>query len=209
MSKIKVLSLCISFILIVTLISGCNTQQTNDVKTGYTYQEIQYPWNDNGISRIVTIGVALPESWDVELNKDSGSVVPFAEYAVIRNSESAVGGIGFLPYELPEGTELIPEAIFSQLTLSSASIWNIHGHFDTVTEDKSNYCTALTSVLYAGNMFPDGQERNNSAIVSYHKEFPIYIAFQIQDGTTGNMVLTDEELQYIAESIKWVINLPM
>lgn len=214
--------------LAVTLLSSCGDEQADDIsqtsdstaqtesdtapeetlKAGYAYKEIAFPWNDGETAKTVTIGIALPETWTISVKTESYSVVPFAEYALVNSADSGVGGIGFLPYELPTGEneiseEHIPQAIFSQLTLASVSAWNIAGHFDIVA-DNDSYCTALTSVLYTGKLFPDGQERTNSAMVSYNRELSVYIAFQIQDGTTDTTVLSAEEWRYIAESITWV-----
>ena len=178
-------------------------ENTSEPRDGYEFKEIEFSWEqDDGTSKAVKIGIVMPEKWTVTLNTEPYSVVPYAQFGSVADGETGVGGIGFLPYEIPDGTELIPEAVFSQLTNSSMVMWDVHNNFEVVSED-DDYCTALTKVYYSDKLFEDKKERTNNAIVSYHKKDSVYIAFEIKDGSTDREVLSQDELKYIAESIVW------
>lgn len=151
------------------------------------------------------LGLCLPKGWDISMGCfASYEVIPFAEYAAVSHKEDAVGGIGFLPYEVPEGQEDNRDAIFSQIAMGAVTFWDIRGQFDIVTDEGMPYQTALTSVLYSSKAFSDGVERRNSAIVTYHPEYQMYIAMQFNDGIRDRTLLSEEELRYIADSITWL-----
>lgn len=187
---------------------GANVQQVLSQK--FAEETVMLGYKDSrGVPYTVSLRLKLPKGWRIAYDYGTYEMIPFDEYADLYNGDDCVGGIGFLQYELPEmpeGEPIPPSAIFSQLTLSSACIWNIHRHFDTVTD--APFVTALTSVLYPGDMFEDKKERTDSAIVTYHPEYQMYFALQFNDGIKGRTVLTEEELRYVAESMDWISNEP-
>lgn len=161
-----------------------------------------YDMGDGALSE-VALDIVLPDDWTVSYGYGKYEVPPYEAYATFRQNDDPVGSIGFLQYELPEGDDLPVQAIFSQIAMGSVMMWNIHQHFDVVTADEFPYCTALTSVLYAAKLFPDGQERQNSGIVTYHPENRMYFALELMDGYKGRQLLTAEQLRLVAESMTW------
>lgn len=170
-----------------------------------SYTKIQFQHvNTLGQTVHAELKIALPNDWDIAYGYNPYEVVPFAEYAVIQNGDDTIGGVGFLPYSVPDDQADIPEAIFNQISMGGMSFWDIHGHFDVVTGRDVPFCTALTSVLYSADLFGDGADRKNSAIVTYHPEYALYFAIQFNDGIQNRTLLTEEEVRLIAESIEWV-----
>lgn len=175
------------------------------VRDGFKNQTVSFAYQmPDGGSEMICLRIALPEDWSVDSGHKTYEVIPFQKYADLKKGEDYVGGIGFLPYDIPEDQDVPIEGIFNQIAMGSMTFWNVRQHFDVVTEDELVYKTALTSVLYAGKIFPDGKERTNSGIVSYHPDFKMYIALELTDGTKDREILTDEEIRYIAESIEWL-----
>lgn len=179
--------------------------EASSIKEGFGANRIKIKHiNSNGQLVNVTLGINLPKEWTINYDYQSYEMIPFAEYADIKNGSDYVGGIGFLTYDLPAEQADIPEAIFNQIAMGAMTFWNIRQNFDVVTAEDSPYRTALTSVLYSSKAFQDGKERSNSGIVSYHPEYKMYIALQLTDGTKDRTILSEEELRYVAESIEWI-----
>ncbi len=168
----------------------------------YTKVKVKHK-NVAGQTIIAQLVLSLPKEWEMVYDYGTYEVIPFAEYVGLKNGDDFVGGVGFLTYDLPDDQADIPEAIFNQIAMGAMTSWNIHKHFDVVTDETSPYHTALTSVLYSSKLFPDGKERSNSGIVTYHPGYKMYFALEINDGVNGSVILSDEELRYIAESISW------
>ncbi len=170
-----------------------------------SYTKVRFKHKDsNGQTIHAELKLALPNEWDIAYGFNAYEVIPFAEYAVIQNGEDAVGGVGFLPYSVPDDQAEIREAIFNQIAMGGMSFWDIRGHFDVVTDQTTPYCTALTTVLYSSDLFNDGIDRKNSAIVTYHPEYQLYFAIQFNDGIQNRTLLTEDALRMIAQSIEWV-----
>ena len=151
----------------------------------------------------VQLELCLPKLWKIPNDYASDAVKPFAEYAAIYHKEDAVGGIGFLTYEMSEGQEDNREEIFRQIIDGTASYWDIRGQYDVVTDKGLPYQTALTSVVYPSESFSDGKERRNSAIVTYHPDYQMYAALEFSEGIWDSTVLSEEQLRFIADSITW------
>ena len=170
-----------------------------------SYTKVRFKHEDsNGQTIHAELKLALPNEWDIAYGFNAYEVIPFAEYAVIQNGEDAVGGVGFLPYSVPDDQAEIREAIFNQIAMGGMSFWDIRGHFDVVTDQTTPYCTALTTVLYSSDLFNDGIDRKNSAIVTYYPEYQLYFAIQFNDGIQNRTLLTEDALRMIAQSIEWV-----
>ncbi len=170
-----------------------------------SYTKVRFKHKDsNGQTIHAELKLALPNEWDIAYGFNAYEVIPFAEYAVIQNGEDAVGGVGFLPYSVPDDQAEIREAIFNQIAMGGMSFWDIRGHFDVVTDQTVPYCTALTTVLYSSDLFNDGIDRKNSAIVTYYPEYQLYFAIQFNDGIQNRTLLTEDALRMIAQSIEWV-----
>ena len=181
-----------------------DTDVQDDVREGFSRQTVRflYPLADGGTSEVV-LRLVLPDTWRISYENGTYEVIPFAEYATLYCEDDCVGGIGFLQYELPEGEDLPREAIFNQIAMGAMQYWDIRQHFDTVSAEEAPYCTALTSVVYASKIFPDGVERKNSAIVTYHPENQMYFALNLLDGIKDRVLLAEADLRYIGESMEW------
>lgn len=175
------------------------------VREGFENRTIQFAYQTAaGNSEMIGLSIALPADWTIVGDYKTYEVIPFKEYADLKIGENYVGGIGFLQYDIPEDQDIPVEGIFNQITMGAMTVWNIKQHFEPVTDDALAYKTALTSVLYAGKIFPDGKERTNSGIVSYHPGMKMYIALELMDGSKDREILTAEEIHYVAESIEWL-----
>ena len=174
----------------------------------FAWETIRFSYQkENASLSAVQLQISLPKEWRVSYGYSTYEVPPFAEYADLYAGDDCVGGIGFLPYTLPDipaDQEIPREAIFHQLTMGSMSVWNIHQHFDVVSDPAAPYCTARTSVLYSSKAFSDGKERTDNAIVTYHPEYKMYFALKLNDGIKDRTLLSEEEIQYMAQSIRWV-----
>ena len=182
-----------------------NFEPRSVVREGFKNQTIQFAYQTtDGNSEMIDLSITLPADWNIVGDYKTYEMIPFKEYADLKIGENYVGGIGFLQYDIPEDQDIQVEGIFNQITMGAMTVWNIKQHFELVTEDDLNYKTALTSVLYAGKIFPDGKERTNSGIVSYHPGMKMYIALELMDGSKDREILTAEEIRYVAESIEWL-----
>lgn len=176
-----------------------------EIREGYAIWTIQFAYQTaDGNSGMIGLNIALPADWTIVDDYKTYEVIPFKEYADFLVGDDYVGGIGFLQYDIPEDQDVSVEGLFNQITLSTMKLWNVKQHFDIVTDDDVAYKTALTSVLYAGKIFPDGKERTNSGIVSYHLGMKMYIALELIDGSKDREILITEEIRYVSESIEWL-----
>ena len=170
---------------------------------GFSQRTIRFLYDRNGGTYEAALDILLPADWTVSYGYGQYEVPPYEAYAAFFLDGECVGNIGFVQYELPEGDDLPVQAIFHQITMGAVRVWNIHQHFDAVTSEDAAHCTALTSVLYSAKLFPDGRDRTNSGIVTYHPENEMYFALELIDGYKERQLLTEEQLYITAESITW------
>ena len=175
-----------------------------EVRDGFQIQTVEFPYNTSeGDSAKVKLTLALPTNWSISYDYNTYELIPFKEYADFKFEDDYVGGIGFIQYELPDDQDIPVEGIFNQIAMGSMTFWYIRQHFDIVTEESLPYCTAITSVVYSSKVFPDGKERSNSGIVTYHPGYKMYFTLELNDGNKDREILTAEEIRYIAESMEW------
>lgn len=175
---------------------------------GMITRTLHFPHDDGAGGRAeAVLSLLLPDDWTITYPTDDYRLLPFARSAQLWDGDDVVGTVGFLPYTVPEGAEEIPSAIFSQLR-SQIFIWNVGLQFERVGQNDA-WCTALTSVTYAGRYLDDGPDRTNSAIVSYHPGWQMYIALELCDGTQARTICAQEELERIAGSIAWLADRPI
>ena len=106
-----------------------------------------------------------------------------------------VGVAGYNKYEVYEGAENEPAAIYNQIALGNDYQFDVRETYKVMNETKTGV-TAVTDVYYSAAV-NDGKEKRNKGIVSYNKDMSVYVAFEFNQER-----ITDEQLESVAKSIE-------
>lgn len=144
------------------------------------------------------LSLALPDGWSLDrwpLAGGYGFITAFSKLNFFNEKGECVGVIGYNIYELYEGAEDNPMAIYGQIAIGNNYQFNVKNSYKVVNETDSGV-TATVDVYYAA-VINDGVEKNNKGIVSYNKDLLVYIAAEFNADR-----ITDEQLTEIAKSIQ-------
>jgi len=148
-----------------------------ELPNDWTLKERVSPdWND--------VGIALSGVWSI--------------LDIYNADGNCVGAVGYNTYELYEGAEDVPAAIYNQIALGNNYYFDVRESYKIVNESDSG-TTATVDVYYSASI-NNGTEKINQGIVSYNKDLLVYIAIEL-----ASEFVSDDEWLSIAKSIKFAI----
>ena len=148
-----------------------------ELPNDWTLRERESPdWNDAGI--------ALIGGWSI--------------LDIYNADGNCVGAVGYNTYELYEGAEDVPAAIYNQIALGNDYNFDVRESYKIINEADSGV-TATVDVYYSASI-NNGTEKINNGIVSYSKDLLVYIAIEL-----ASEFVSDDEWENIAKSIKVAI----
>ena len=146
-----------------------------------------------------SVSLTLPDGWSVkkqEAVEDKFKLLPvFSKYNILNEDKVLVGVAGYNKYEVYEGAENEPAAIYNQIALGNDYHFDVRETYKVINETKTG-ATAVTDVYYSATV-NDGKEKRNKGIVSYNKDMLVYVAFEFDQER-----ITDEQLESVAKSIE-------
>ena len=146
-----------------------------------------------------SLSLTLPDGWSVkkqEAAEDEFKLLSvFSKYNILNEDKVLVGVAGYNKYEVYEGAENEPTAIYNQIALGNDYQFDVRETYKVMNETKTGV-TAVTDVYYSAAV-NDGKEKRNKGIVSYNKDMSVYVAFEFNQER-----ITDEQLESVAKSIE-------
>ena len=146
-----------------------------------------------------SVSLTLPDGWSVkkqEAVEDKFKLLPvFSKYNILNEDKVLVGVAGYNKYEVYEGAENEPAAIYNQIALGNDYHFDVRETYKVINETKTG-ATAVTDVYYSATV-NDGKEKRNKGIVSYNKDMLVYVTFEFDQDR-----ITDEQLGSVAKSIE-------
>ena len=146
-----------------------------------------------------SVSLTLPNGWSVkkqEMVEDKFKLLStFSKYNILNEDKVLVGIAGYNKYEVYEGAENEPAAIYNQIALGNDYHFDVRETYKVINETKTG-ATAVTEVYYSATV-NDGKEKYNKGIVSYNKDMLVYVAFEFDQDR-----ITDEQLESVAKSIE-------
>ena len=146
-----------------------------------------------------SVSLTLPNGWSVkkqEMVEDKFKLLStFSKYNILNEDKVLVGIAGYNKYEVYEGAENEPAAIYNQIALGNDYHFDVRETYKVINETKTG-ATAVTEVYYSAAV-NDGKEKHNKGIVSYNKDMLVYVAFEFDQDR-----ITDEQLESVAKSIE-------
>ena len=191
-------------IILVTavFVISCGSSSGGDVAT------LTFPVDDYAKAEFNTrvyaeepfsVSLTLPNGWSVkkqEMVEDKFKLLStFSKYNILNEDKVLVGIVGYNKYEVYEGAENEPAAIYNQIALGNDYHFDIRETYKVINETKTG-ATAVTDVYYSATV-NDGKEKRNKGIVSYNKDMLVYVAFEFDQDR-----ITDEQLESVAKSIE-------
>ena len=146
-----------------------------------------------------SLSLTLPDGWSIkkqEATEDEFKLLSvFSKYNILNEDKILVGVAGYNKYEVYEGAENEPAAIYNQIALGNDYQFDVRETYKVMNETKTGV-TAVTDVYYSAAV-NDGKEKRNKGIVSYNKDMSVYVAFEFNQAR-----ITDEQLESVAKSIE-------
>lgn len=189
------------FTTTLLIFNGCSKKE-NPSGEGVT---VEFPLNDNGKTDYnayiydiepFVLSFDLPDGWELRDSKPEDIFNLATLYTPLYfydENEECIGVLGYNVYELYEGVEDDPRAIYGQIALGNNYQFDVRESYNAIKETE-NGVTAVVDVYYSASI-NDGVEKYNRGIVSYNKDLLVYIAIELVSG------ITDEQILKIAESI--------
>ena len=176
--------------------------------------KITFPANDTAKTRfnahiyeIEPFGLSfeLPDGWTMNeqkpINLTFDLLTVWSKLYIYNANGDYAGIIGYNIYELYEGAEDEPMAIYGQIALGNNYHFDVRESYNIVKE--SDYGkTAVCDVYYSASInggFENGTEIFNKGIVSYNKDLLVYIAIELE-----NSAVSDDEWIAIAKSVEFI-----
>ena len=197
----KAINLLIILVTVVFVIS-CGSSSGGDVAT------LTFPVDDYANTEFNTrvyaeepfsVSLTLPNGLSVkkqEMVEDKFKLLStFSKYNILNEDKVLVGIAGYNKYEVYEGAENEPAAIYNQIALGNDYHFDVRETYKVINETKTG-ATAVTEVYYSAAV-NDGKEKHNKGIVSYNKDMLVYVAFEFDQDR-----ITDEQLESVAKSIE-------
>ncbi|MGI5899085.1 MAG: hypothetical protein ACOX8S_04075 [Christensenellales bacterium] len=179
----------------------------------YFILNVSFPFSDKGKTEFntavyaidpFTVSMELPNGWTLGERENpeafNGNLALLGVWSIVdiynENNECA-GAMGYNIYELYEGAEDDPRAIYNQIALGNNYHFNVRDSYTVVRE--SDYgTTAIMDVYYSANI-NNGEEMNNRGIVTYNKDLLTYIAIEF-----ASDMITDDQVENIARSLEFI-----
>ena len=197
----KAINLLIILVIVVFVISCARSSEGNVVT-------LTFPVDDYAKTEFNTrvyaeepfsVSLTLPNGWSVkkqEMVEDKFKLLStFSKYNILNEDKVLVGIAGYNKYEVYEGAENEPAAIYNQIALGNDYHFDVRETYKVINETKTG-ATAVTDVYYSATV-NDGKEKRNKGIVSYNKDMLVYVAFEFDKES-----ITDEQLESVTKSIE-------
>ena len=202
--------ICIMFIIILSVnLFACGEKAPQDSNV----QSIMFPVSDNGKTEFnaliyeiepFNLSLTLPDKWTMKERKLSGEFDTevalsgvWSTLDIFNDKNERVGAVGYNIYELYEGAEDEPNAIYNQIALGNDYQFDVRNSYNIVKE--TDYGKTATADVYYSASINNGEEKINKGILSYNKDLLVYVAIELI-----NDLLSEEELLSIAQSIDFV-----
>lgn len=186
-----------------SLISENTTQSALNEKLSITFPVNEEGKNENNADIYnvspFSIFLELPPGWgiDEKIETHEYDILPvFSKIGIVNQSGRLIGVIGYNIYKKYEGAEDEPSAIYNQIALGNAYHFDVRNTYEVIKETV-NGTTALSPVYYAATI-NNGLEKENFGILSYNKNYLVYIAMEISREEAA-----DNQIRDIANSIEW------
>lgn len=150
--------------------------------------------------------VTFPEGWKTEEEKPNPAPYPFrpgfSNYLIENEKGEVVGVVGYNTYELYEGAEDNPMAIYGDIDKGVHYCFQVQDTYQVIK--KQDYGeTALVNVYYSEGLEKDAQGNNvekgrkdNIGILLNDKSRLVYVAFDFESDK-----VTQDQAKAIAESL--------
>ncbi|MDR1754005.1 MAG: hypothetical protein LBR74_03750 [Eubacterium sp.] len=174
--------------------------------------KIVFPASDKGLTESNTavydidpfgISFELPENWTLKEREPSGEFNSYIAISgvwsvldIFNEGNELAGAVGYNTYEIYEGAETDPQAIYNQIALGNAYRFDVKDSYYILNET-SNVETAVCDVYYSASI-NDGTEKINKGVVSYNRDLLVYIAMEFASDK-----ISDEQLQNIAKELRF------
>lgn len=180
--------------------------ESDDADIGLNHFSVTFPTSTDGKDdnnaavyeiQPFTLDFDLPQGWSLDEHQDGleHSMMPAYTLVGLSNeSGKMIGAIGYNIYDEYEGAEDDPRTIYNQIALGNDYHFDVRDAYEIVNEVPSG-ATALTTVYYSASV-NDGVEKENHGIVSYNREYQVYIAIELSQEDT-----TVEQARLVAQSI--------
>ena len=127
-----------------------------------------------------SVSLTFPNGWSVkkqEMVEDKFKLLStFSKYNILNEDKVLVGILGYNKYEVYEGAENEPAAIYNQIALGNDYHFDVRETYKVINETETGV-TAVTDVYYSAAV-NDGKEKRNKGIVSYNNDMLVYVAFE-------------------------------
>ncbi len=184
---------------------------TERVENNAEVLEVRYPQLQLPTQQLepFTECLVLPEGWMLgQREPDAGDIAglevkeiigTFSTTYIFDENGICVGKMGRNFYELYEGEEDNPQAIYNQVALGNHYQFDVRNTYEIVRSDDIIE-TATADVIYSDSANDGGNTRTNYGILSRSKESLVYVVVELESG-----LVSKEDVTAIAESISFVI----
>ncbi|ADY55302.1 hypothetical protein Sgly_0961 [Syntrophobotulus glycolicus DSM 8271] len=187
--------------ILVFILSGCKAAETSEGITTITF-----PSDNTGKTEFnasiyevgpFTLSLKMPSDWSIESvapNEGFTFLPVFSKSYILNENDEYVGVVGYNTYEVYEGAEEDPRAIYNEIALGNDYHFDVRDSYNVIKETPAG-SAAVVDVYYSGSI-NDGVEKQNKGIVSYNKDLLVYVAMEFYRDK-----ITHEQANMIAESI--------
>ena len=170
------------------------------------YPELYFP---SYTMEAFTLRLTLPQGWflekrgltatDITTLRSKEIIGTFLTTYVFNEDGICVGKMGCNYYDLYEGEEDNPQAIYNQVALGNHYQFDVRNSYEVICRSDVIE-TATADVLYMEPANDGGDTTANYGILSRSREGRVYVALEFESG-----LVSEEEVLAIAESISFEI----
>lgn len=170
------------------------------------YPELYFP---SYTMEAFTLRLTLPQGWflekrgltatDITTLRSKEIIGTFLTTYIFNEDGICVGKMGCNYYDLYEGEEDNPQAIYNQVALGNHYQFDVRNSYEVICQSDVIE-TATADVLYMEPANDGGDTAANYGILSRSREGRVYVALEFESG-----LVSEEEVLAIAESISFEI----
>ena len=186
--------------------SGVEITESSTGMFEVRYPQIEFP---SQTMNPFTVRLLLPQGWvigerDLEaediVNLDVKEILgAFLTTYIFDEDGICVGKMGCNFYEIYEGAEDLPQAIYNQVALGNHYQFDVRNSYEIIS--RSNMIeTATADVLHMESANDGGNVYTNYGILSRSREDLVYVALELESG-----LVSKEDVTALAESISFEI----
>lgn len=128
------------------------------------------------------ISFILPKGWKTEREWESKEYLYFSSsffsaYSIYNEKGEIVGMAGYNIYELYEGAEDKPNAIYSMIDLGSGYRFDVSASYERIRHHEYGD-TAIVPVYYSASAISNGP-KENIGVLSYNKDQLVYVGIEL------------------------------